>query len=771
MASDVETNLPLPSRLGEFELVRKIGEGGMGVVYEAVQRTTGHRRAIKLMLAPLAADARWRERFDQEARIGSRIASDHVTQVVATGFDERRGLPWLAMELLEGRDLEQHLRSEGRMPIRDVALVMAQVVHALAAAHDVGIVHRDIKPDNVFLATSRVVGVPFMVKILDFGIAKLGTSVRAATVAVGTPGYMAPEQTAASDEIGPAADIWPLGLMVFRMLTGASFWRSSSSMPLLWREMLVDPIPKASARAAELGLAEHLPAEFDAWFAACVEREPSLRFAHARAAGHALASVLGVALPGQVEVPAVVRAHASDRTTSTLDTIESGLVESLDVGTIVQTRVGQPSAASLASPVGPSHRVVFREEGERVVALALEGGSLLDASLAAGIPHFHACGGRARCSTCRVVVLEGGDSLSPRTPAEQAIARRSAWPATTRLACQAKVQGPCMVRRLVVDGGTASLVDIRRTAEVDDTRAQAGVVLFVRLEGIDDVLADGFPDDAIHVLERCLAPLQQLAGDNGGRLATLEGTRMVVVFEDSQEGVRRALRVALRCVPRVRRLNPTLLKHFGVQVGIAAGLARGAVVEGVAGFGSQRERVVLGAALRDARLACGKARAGEVLASPGLLEGLELVCSAGPEGLSLVHDFGKSDVVFLVQSSFDRLEGKALPFASAFYERLFEIHPAAEPLFEHSDMARQRQMLMDTIALAVRGLDDVGAIAGALRELGQRHVGYGATLRDYKFVGQALIETLAEFLGDAFTPEAELAWREIYSVLVRAMNE
>jgi hemoglobin-like flavoprotein len=86
-------------------------------------------------------------------------------------------------------------------------------------------------------------------------------------------------------------------------------------------------------------------------------------------------------------------------------------------------------------------------------------------------------------------------------------------------------------------------------------------------------------------------------------------------------------------------------------------------------------------------------------------------------------------------------------------------------------MTRQKKMLMDTIALAVRGLDDFGKIAPAVRELGERHVDYGATMRDYKFVGQALLDTLAQFLGDAFTPEAELAWREIYSTLVRTMTE
>ncbi|HVI03436.1 MAG TPA: globin family protein, partial [Enhygromyxa sp.] len=175
-------------------------------------------------------------------------------------------------------------------------------------------------------------------------------------------------------------------------------------------------------------------------------------------------------------------------------------------------------------------------------------------------------------------------------------------------------------------------------------------------------------------------------------------------------------------------------------------------------------------AVRQARHACNLAGSGQVLASADLLDERELVTTEGPGALRVVIDFAKSDVVFLVQSSFDRLDGKAQPFAEAFYNELFEIHPGAIAAFEHTDMARQQKMLMDTLALAVRGLDDFAKIEAAVRELGERHVDYGATLRDYKFVGQALLNTLARFLGDAFTPEAELAWREVYSTLVRTMT-
>jgi serine/threonine protein kinase/hemoglobin-like flavoprotein/class 3 adenylate cyclase len=759
------THLELDTIIGDdFKILRRLGEGGMGVVFEAVQLTTGHHRALKVMHAPFAMDMRARERFEQEARIGARVSSDHVVQVVAAGIDERSRMPWLAMELLQGQDLEHYVRQHGPMSRADTALIIGQVTHALAAAHDVDIVHRDIKPDNVFLSVSRVVGVPFMVKILDFGIAKLRSSARSATVAVGTPGYMAPEQTQSSEDIGPPADIWPLGLMVFRMLTGTWFWRASaedSSMSALWREMLVDPIPSASERAAELGVPNVLPPGFDDWFAQCVDRDPRARFGNARAAGKALASVFAAAgvgspsldTPNKLIVPAPTPQPSAQATT--FETIEGNALSSVH---------------TIPSVVVDTHRVTFREEGERIVALAPHGELLLDVSLGLGIPHFHACGGKARCSTCRVVVLEGRNSLSPRTPAEQAVAERRKWPATTRLACQARVHGPCTVRRLVIDSGDASLVDIRRTGDAAETRSQPATVLALRLDGIDTVLADGFPDDAIHVLERCMTPVEELLADNGGRLVGFEGSSAIAAFDPGPDGVRRALRVALRSVARIRRLNPYLLKHFGAQVETAAGLGAGILLEGTAISKNARGQVQLGAAIRQARHACNLAASGQVLADAQLLDQSELVTADGPESLRVVIDFAKSDVVFLVQSSFDRLEGKAQAFAESFYNELFEIHPDAIPAFEHTDMPRQQKMLMDTLTLAIRGLDDFGKIEAAVRALGERHVDYGATMRDYKFVGQALLNTLERFLGNEFTPEAELAWREVYSALVRTMT-
>jgi serine/threonine protein kinase/hemoglobin-like flavoprotein len=761
------TNLDAGAVIDDFKVVRKLGEGGMGVVFAATQLTTGHDRALKVMHSPFALDLRARERFEQEARIGARIHSDHIVQVVAAGVHEVTATPWLAMELLQGQDLEQYLLTRGPMPLGDVALVTGQVGHALAAAHDVGVVHRDIKPENIFLSVSRVLGVPFMIKVLDFGIAKLRATARSATVAVGTPAYMAPEQTQTRDDIGPPADVWAFGLVLFRMLTGGYFWRAAdndAALPLLWRELLIDPIPAASQRARELGKPEVIPPGFDEWLARCLEREPEARFPNAREALAGLEAVFSAA--------GIARSSPGGAGSELLRVVSSGPARTPPADPSAPTRAAtshvQRTLRSDPSTAA-QHRVSFREESERIVAVAAEGSTLLAVSLAAGIRHFHACGGRARCSTCRVVVLDGKENLGPRTAAEQAIADRRNWPATTRLACQATVHGPCVVRRLVVDSSDASVADIRRTASDDDTRSAPAVVVAMRFDGVDSVLADGFPDDAIHVFERCAASVGELVTLNGGRLVGVEGSSVIAAFPDGEDGIRRALRVALRVAARVRQLNPYLLRHFGAQVDTASGVGQGMLVEGVATAQNKQRSVLIGASVRRARRALQHAAGGEVVVDPALLANLDVVARPRVEGLVQVVDFAKSDVVFLVQSSFDRIGGEASSFARSFYEELFRIYPEAIPMFEHTDMERQRKMLMDTLGLAVRGLDDFGKIENAVRELGARHVDYGVRLKDYKYVGQALIGTLRSFLGDDFTPDAELAWREVYSSLVRTM--
>jgi tRNA A-37 threonylcarbamoyl transferase component Bud32 len=271
----------------DFRVVRPLAQGGMGAVYVVEQVSTGRPRALKVMHPRLVHDPKNRARFAQEARVGAWIGTEHVVEVVAAGIDAPSGVPWIAMELLEGETLLQRIMREARgrgMPMSEVRAILTQLCQPLVAAHGRGIVHRDLKPENVFLVPKPRHDGPFTVKLLDFGIAKLIDLARPghnSTEALGTPLWMAPEQNQ-HGEIGPPADVWAVGLLAFLMLTGRFYWRAANERDLviaaLLGEMLFNPLPTASARARELGCEDRIPPGFDAWFARCVARDPAQRF-------------------------------------------------------------------------------------------------------------------------------------------------------------------------------------------------------------------------------------------------------------------------------------------------------------------------------------------------------------------------------------------------------------------------------------------------------------------------------------------------------------
>jgi len=282
---------------GDFRVVSSLGAGGMGAIYVAEQLSTGKHRALKLMHPSLVQDAALRDRFAQEARVGSMIASDHVVQVVGAGVDPS-GAPWIAMELLDGESLTSCVATRGALPLGEVGELLRSLCHALGAAHAAGVVHRDIKPDNLFLARTQSTSAPISLKVLDFGIAKVVQQAHAtATAMMGTPLWMAPEQSEALGRVGPPTDVWAVGLVAFWMLAGRAYWMAAQanapSVHALLREVLFEPLEPASVRAQRLG-APPLPPAFDAWFAGCVAREPERRFPDASAAFAAFArDVLG----------------------------------------------------------------------------------------------------------------------------------------------------------------------------------------------------------------------------------------------------------------------------------------------------------------------------------------------------------------------------------------------------------------------------------------------------------------------------------------------
>jgi len=304
----------------DYRVVRPLAQGGMGAVYVVEQLSTGRQRALKVMHPRLVHDPKNRARFAQEARVGAWIGSEHVVEVLAAGIDTPSGVPWIAMELLEGETLLMKIMREDRgrgMPMAQVRAVLGQLFKPLVAAHAKGIVHRDLKPENVFLLPVQRHDAPMTVKLLDFGIAKLNDLARPghnSTEALGTPLWMAPEQNQ-HGEIGPPADVWAVGLLVYLMLTGRFYWRAANERNLeiaaLLGEMLFNPLPSASSRAREYGCEDRIPPGFDAWFARCVVRDPAQRFPSAtemtRGAEGWLAALSPAEALAQVVVPPTAR--------------------------------------------------------------------------------------------------------------------------------------------------------------------------------------------------------------------------------------------------------------------------------------------------------------------------------------------------------------------------------------------------------------------------------------------------------------------------------
>jgi serine/threonine protein kinase len=297
---------------GRYRVVRLIGKGGMGAVYEVEHLHTGQHLALKVLTTHQQGTAI--ERFKREARVASRIQSDHIVRVTdADAAPELDGAPFLVMELLEGADLE-HATASGPAPRADVVEWLRQVARALGKAHEAGIVHRDLKPENLFL-TRREDGTP-LVKILDFGIAKMAADAGPLTHSgqfLGTPQYMAPEQTDSHGDVVTAqADVWALGLIAFRLLEGRSYWKPGNLAQLL-AQILAEPIVPPSERGSALG------AELDTWFLRSCERQPGKRFTSAVEQVEALAAALGLPRQERAPTPTPTLASAPEGSVKTFE--------------------------------------------------------------------------------------------------------------------------------------------------------------------------------------------------------------------------------------------------------------------------------------------------------------------------------------------------------------------------------------------------------------------------------------------------------------------
>jgi serine/threonine protein kinase len=258
---------------GKYRLEDKLGAGGMGTVWVAEDLQLGRRIALKFPADELQRDASFLERFALEARHASMVRSPHVVQIFGQGFTDA-GVPFIAMELLEGCDLAEHLAHRGSCGLAETSEILEQVCHALQRAHQAGLIHRDIKPQNIFVTPERD-GRAF-VRVLDFGIAKnvdrKVLSLTRSHVGMGSLLYMSPEQIRDSKSVTPRTDIWALGVVTYELLTGRVPFDSDSAPEFMHRVSsgLFTPASQLQSR---------LPSAVDAFISRALQPDPALRFA------------------------------------------------------------------------------------------------------------------------------------------------------------------------------------------------------------------------------------------------------------------------------------------------------------------------------------------------------------------------------------------------------------------------------------------------------------------------------------------------------------
>ncbi|MEU2612639.1 serine/threonine-protein kinase [Micromonospora sp. NPDC007271] len=269
--------------LGErYRLIEQLGAGGMSVVWRGYDEVLGRQVAVKVLASRLASDKAFRHRIRIEAQAAARLCHHNITNVYDYGESEQDGLtvPYVVMELVDGGPLSSRLGRGGQLPWREAVTIGAEVASALATAHARGVVHRDVTPGNVMLT-------PTGVKVVDFGISALvGESDKGPDGALlGTPAYLAPERLD-NGQVSPATDVYAVGLLLYRMLTGRLPWQASTTTQMLRAHMYHDPDPMPPVVG--------LPEAIEELVRRCLAKRPEDRPATAEVA-RTLADAAGIA--------------------------------------------------------------------------------------------------------------------------------------------------------------------------------------------------------------------------------------------------------------------------------------------------------------------------------------------------------------------------------------------------------------------------------------------------------------------------------------------
>jgi class 3 adenylate cyclase/hemoglobin-like flavoprotein/predicted Ser/Thr protein kinase len=735
----------LSSQISKYRILERIGQGAMGEVFRAHDPVLDRHVALKIIGA---GDDERRQRFHREAQSAARLA--HPNIVVVHDFGEDTGRFFMAMELLDGIDLKTAIAISSLPTVDQKLGVMEQVCDALAFAHARSIVHRDLKPANIFLLDGQ------RVKILDFGLARIEQSDMTGTgMILGTPNYMAPEQIEGA-KVDARADVFALCAVFYELLGGRKAFDADSLHAVLYKVLRYEPEPLRVAG---------LPLDLSDLVQKALSKDPDRRYQGALVMRDAIRLLRGVATPSlTITRPAASTGGGTGKPVSGTVVLRSEELDAL------------APQLTLAGETGGDVQIGVRANQ-----------TLLQASLGAHIPHANECGGNARCSTCRVLVLDGAQNLSPRDSAELKLARRLGFGDDIRLACQTKVRGPVRVRRLILDADDVRIASAEKESPTAGTDTPLAVV-YASIREFSTLLRRALAYDVVHILNRYHLQVGEAVLSNGGHLDRSSGGSLLALFgvngEDAVTKCTNAIRAALRMQKRMQIFNKYLQEHFGLTFTLDVGVHYGRMIVGHIGHPDHARLTAVGepAAIAEAVAEINPSLDTNVLATEELINivGGSVACGAashetlaGQREYTLyeVLDFARPDTHYLVQSSWESIVGRREEAARVFYSRLFEIAPAVRPMFAHVDIRTQGAMLMNMITAAVRGLDRLDELKPTLQDLGRRHASYGVQVAHYAPVEECLLHTVEVMMGSDYNLDVKLAWTQIYNFIAATMIE
>ena len=780
------TAAPPPQSIGPYRVVERLGSGGMGEVYRGYDHRLDRPVALKhIRSAEGPGFKRARERFRREAQAVARLSHPAIVQVY-DWIETDEGI-WLIMELVQGESVRD-LLVEGPLDIPRTVKITRMVLRGLAAAHAAGIVHRDLKPDNVMVADEN------HIKILDFGLAKRlrtsfgETSLTAEGSVLGTVTAMSPEQ-ATGNPVDHRSDLFSLGIMLYEMVTGQLPFKADNTVQTLIRicsrrhKPVLEWNPKVPQVLAEL-------------IDRLLEKDPDRRLQSAAEVLEALDPVDGKKRRRRKRRPVpsgqTLKKEKAVEPIQAPEDEEAPVSQGSTASASVSAASGSLSGAmvGLAPAKGPI-KVLYRRGlggGDTEILAQDPSRSLLDLVLEAGIEHYHECGGRARCSTCRVRVVSGIENLRPRNPKEHDFAQRLGWDDDIRLACQARANGEVVIQPLVQDALDLGML-LDEQSQAKPAKETTLALLSCELADFDEFARRVNPHVQVHLLYRFFGQIGTRIPANGGKIESYSRAGFRALFGldtgSAREKCIAALRASLRSAARMRVFNRYARTYCSQELKLSIGLHFARVVVGRFGSTGKEQLLLVGPAgpVVDAVCAANVEAQTNILATEAffniiedeveigqVVSDQEIGLPGGGEDLYEVRDLRNPDAYFIVQRTFERLEADKDRAGELFYQILFDLAPNVKPLFAKTDMRHQQQMFLSMLTAAIKGLDRPGEVTTVLRELGERHTAYGVLREHYEPLGRALLATVERIHGAELDLDVHLAWEHFFHRMVAMMT-